>query len=334
MTGSLRSPRQKLDSLVLLRGIAVMSVCVGHLAKATAAGDPAWPVFNLLAAYGGYGVQVFFVISGFVIPLSLHQGKYQLSDYPVFLYKRLLRLHPPYLLALAITLLVTFLSYRVRGVAFPETASSIIASLFYLHIPGDNPVFWSLAVEAQYYLFVGLFYVLLNKSPKVALFIALPLLVAACLAIGLRNGVTLAPYLIFFLVGILGFVIAENELPKKFTYPLLLALLGLCFLWQGGPAALATLFAIMVVLLYHGEVPAYLKFFGNISYSIYLIHFILGLKLISVLKQEAGTGYGLAIFTTTLVFVILVSWVFCRLIEDPSEKLSRQVKYKAQKKQA
>ncbi|WP_461147988.1 acyltransferase family protein [Spirosoma pulveris] len=52
--------------------------------------------FNILHEYGKYGVQIFFVVSGFVIPLSLKKSNYDERGYPRFLWKRVLRLHPPY----------------------------------------------------------------------------------------------------------------------------------------------------------------------------------------------------------------------------------------------
>ena len=54
------------------------------------------------------GVTAFFVISGFVLPLSLSSNGYRLSDAPVFLLKRAVRLEPPYL---ATILLIVTLGY-------------------------------------------------------------------------------------------------------------------------------------------------------------------------------------------------------------------------------
>jgi len=48
-----------------------------------------------------------FVISGFVIPWSLYRSQYVLRDYPKFLLKRNVRLYPPYLASIAITILAT-----------------------------------------------------------------------------------------------------------------------------------------------------------------------------------------------------------------------------------
>src|ERR1035441_2897196 len=47
--------------------------------------------------YGWLGVEIFFVISGFIIPYSLYKAGYRVSDFTRFLLKRIARLDPPYL---------------------------------------------------------------------------------------------------------------------------------------------------------------------------------------------------------------------------------------------
>jgi peptidoglycan/LPS O-acetylase OafA/YrhL len=121
-----------------------------------------------MGKYGEYGVHVFFVISGFVIPFSLYKAQYALKDYFLFLYKRFLRLHPPYIAGLIFTLILAAASYRSRHIPNPETFSSVFKSLFYIHAPADNPVFWTLRIEAEYYIFIGLFFVLLTKFLRLA----------------------------------------------------------------------------------------------------------------------------------------------------------------------
>ena len=81
-----------------LRGLAALWVCWYH---AVGLIQPAPSALTTLGSYGFMGVQVFFVVSGFVIPYALHRAHYQLPQYPRFLAKRLLRLHPPYLAVVA-----------------------------------------------------------------------------------------------------------------------------------------------------------------------------------------------------------------------------------------
>ena len=64
--------------------------------------------------YGWLGVEMFFVVSGFVIPWALHRGGYRLKDYGRFLLKRVLRLDPPYVLSIALVLGLAYASTRSR----------------------------------------------------------------------------------------------------------------------------------------------------------------------------------------------------------------------------
>jgi peptidoglycan/LPS O-acetylase OafA/YrhL len=62
-----------LDSL---RGLAAISVCIYHFVVGPINFVKDENVLNVFS-YGKYGVQLFFVISGFIIPWSLHNKKYE-----------------------------------------------------------------------------------------------------------------------------------------------------------------------------------------------------------------------------------------------------------------
>lgn len=117
---------------------------------------------RLTGLYGWLGVPVFFVISGFVIPYAMYNAGYSLSHFGRFLAKRLIRLDPPYLASILLILLVGILPTFVPGFAgqrpsFPT--AQVLAHLGYLNTflgyQWLNPVYWSLAIEFQYYLLIG-----------------------------------------------------------------------------------------------------------------------------------------------------------------------------------
>ncbi|MEO6547568.1 MAG: acyltransferase [Ferruginibacter sp.] len=328
------SPTKKneLDSLVLLRGIAVILVCFCHFANPLTSGHFFSKLFENFHLYGKYGVHIFFVISGFVIPLSLFYGKYRLRDYPRFLYKRLLRLHPPYLAALVITLIIVFFSYKVRHIAFPESVPSILKSLVYLHAPADNPVFWTLLVEAQYYLLIGLLYSLLMNWPRIALLVFIPILVLLTQTPIVGN-VMLFQYLAFFLIGTAGFLIYTNNGVRILNFAFLISILAFIAFRYEIPAFISSFSAIFIILTYRRSVPEYLKFPGKISYSIYLLHFPVGVKLINLLKPRIDLSYSWMLFIFTLAIVFIISLLFYKVFEEYSEKLSKKIKYEAFKKQ-
>jgi len=70
---------------------------------------------KFIGTYTWLGVDVFFVISGFVIPLSLHGRGYRPSHFPTFMLRRLLRLEPPYLASIAMVILLGYLSSLAPG---------------------------------------------------------------------------------------------------------------------------------------------------------------------------------------------------------------------------
>ena len=124
---------------------------------------------------GWLGVEIFFVISGFVIPYSMHQRSYRLRDAGGFLVRRLKRLEPPYLACILLILLLNWLWTIVPGMSAKSqnvTAPQLFAHLGYLNaILKDinsswefewlNPVFWTLAIEFQFYIFMALVFPLL-----------------------------------------------------------------------------------------------------------------------------------------------------------------------------
>src|SRR5256885_1756483 len=110
----------RLDSLDLLRGIAALMVCICHLSSALMSRDNYPGLFEPLSLLGKFGVYMFFIVSGFVMPLSLYKGKFKVSNYFTFIHKRIIRLHIPYLCALAGTLIIMSISPILRNKPFPE----------------------------------------------------------------------------------------------------------------------------------------------------------------------------------------------------------------------
>ena len=326
-TALVQNRNNHLDSLVLLRGIAVLMVCFSHFGNALSRAKQSLDVFTLFHKYGIYGVHIFFVISGFVIPLSLYKGKYKINSYPRFLYKRFLRLYPPYLAALALTLVIMYVSYRMRHLPFPENALSIFKSIFYLHAPSDNPVFWTLFVEAQYYIFIGLFFVLIMKHSWIAYFIVMPILLIAGQVLN-HGDFLLFFYFVFFFVGNVGYMIYSGNGNKTMNYIVLAGLLlFIAFLYKL-PAFISALVAITFILLFLKSLPPILKFAGTISYSVYLIHFPIGTKIINFIKGRVSPSYNWILFILTLILTLIVAWIFYKVFEEFSERLSKKIKYK------
>lgn len=153
-----RQPATRLDSIHLLRGLASLSVCMMHVSVGTPFIFP--PSVLALANLGQFGVPVFFIISGFVVPLSLSGRNYGLRNFPRYFARRMVRLDPPYFAVIAFALaLAAFRTVRA-GVAFPYTGSDVALHVGYLTgLAGRTWIvstFWTLGIEFQFYLMMGL----------------------------------------------------------------------------------------------------------------------------------------------------------------------------------
>ncbi len=154
-----------------LRAIAVAGVLVAHYL----------PTDNVIQfmPWGLLGVQLFFVISGFLITGILldARGKAKNSDVlKAFYMRRFLRIIPPYYLLLAI--------YSILGVSF-ASGTLLASALYYLNIfesafPGEYPYighFWTLCIEEQFYLVWPWVIIFLPRS-KLLIFTILAMLFA------------------------------------------------------------------------------------------------------------------------------------------------------------
>ena len=147
-----RSERH-IDSLDGLRGIAILLVFFFHYLPRNPYNPLSW-----LASIGWSGVDLFFVLSGFLITGILYDTRESNNFFRVFYARRALRLFPLYFFAVGIVLLVA---------ALLHTAMSWVAIPFYIYganimllvkggVPDFTPYFqcihfWSLSLEEQFY---------------------------------------------------------------------------------------------------------------------------------------------------------------------------------------
>lgn len=123
--------------------------------------------FTPIVSFGGVGVELLFVLSGFCLyyPLAMHPERR--LDIGTYIYKRCVRILPSYLLCVIVCSVYQIgrldanllLEQFIGNMTLTQMTT---ASLAYNHL---NPVLWSLAIEAQFYVIFPLLLKIYRKKP-------------------------------------------------------------------------------------------------------------------------------------------------------------------------
>jgi len=161
-------PSQKLNSIQILRAVAVIMVLLFHNIS-TERKYTSFEWLNFLEPIGLYGVDLFFVLSGFIIThISLKKLGDNSNKYKTikeFFIHRALRIYPVYWLFTLIVLAI-YLAKPELVNSSAKNAPDILGS-FLLTAPKDSlllAVGWTLSFELYFYLVFGLVYALGKKS--------------------------------------------------------------------------------------------------------------------------------------------------------------------------
>lgn len=319
---------QRIDILDLLRGIAALLVVFFHFGNIL---EHDW--LHKICSYGFLGVHIFFVISGFIIPYSLSRGGYEIRHFPVFVAKRIIRLDPPYLVTIAFIIALGALSWYFpfqQNLKFELSWMQVALHLGYVNTffgyPWLQDIFWTLAVEFQFYLLLGLTFPLLfhrNAAPRLGM-----LLLLSTLAFVIHDYI-----FSFIFIFILGIATCQYWLKiitrTQFAILFVLAVSGTC--WMTGMAtaivAALTAGAILLVRVKH---PIF-TFLSNISYSLYLVHNPIGRRALNVFLSVSHAQSQAAKIVMILLAVgvsIVAAYVLYRLVELPAQRWSASFSYR------
>lgn len=321
--------KQRIYELDGLRGIAAIMVVLFHYFFRY---NKIYGHSNLNVAwakYGELGVQLFFIISGYVIFWSLNR-----INKPVdFVYYRFSRLYPTYWAAIIITCTLVYV-YGLPGRTVSPTNVGWNFFMFhnYFGVPNVDGVYWSLKIELTFYLWIFITYKLriLNRIDYVML---LMLLVTTLFKFNLIDLHDVSKRLLlvqwgpFFFIGIGLFKIKEN-LGTWLTYLIVISSLWVTYLTFSMEHSMIFLFfTIIFYLATTGKIPflknRVLLFLGSISYALYLIHQNIGYIIINSAYAHhlpPIVGIGLA-----FLCCLIIAYALHRLVEKPSLIFLRQL---------
>jgi peptidoglycan/LPS O-acetylase OafA/YrhL len=306
-----------------LRAFAALWVCLWHFTAGTGVG-----------AHGYLGVTVFFVISGFIVPYSMLRGGYTIDAWPRFMLRRLVRLEPPYLVSIALILALGALD-KLRGMPPDWTALQIAGHLGYanafLGLPWLNAVYWSLAVEFQFYILMGAALPLLMSARTPAGRLA-GLAVASFVPLLLpwRSNATVLPYLPVFAAGTLTFLLATNMIGRKSYWAALAVVVGILFKTDDPGVPLATAGTAILIATVRMPRIAPVAWLGAISYSLYLLHGLFGYRVSHTIKEWSDGVLGrIMALVGALVVSIACAALMNRYVERPSLRFAARIGYGA-----
>lgn len=338
-----------------LRGIAALLVVFFHLHEAisrTASGW-LWAPFDWIARNGFLGVDVFFVISGFVIALSVSKGAPTLSYFGRFILRRSIRLDPPYWSAILLEIVLLtltlrlFTGYAVELPSVPQVLAHLAyaqALLGYGHI---IDVFWTLCYEVQFYaFFVGLvvFRAMLPprfQNPRWAVLMGATLFLVSLWTRywrpeGLPAGLAIDRWFQFF-IGVLTWrVVAKRG--SMGALALSWGVLVAAVAAAGAPATQLLAVGVSALLVAAARDPRWgrplasrpVLFLGAISYSLYLYHASVGWRFVSLVQRIFPGPWtppeAIAVYLLGIVVSVGFSASLWWFIERPCLTLSQRIR--------
>ena len=304
--------RQKLDWLQSLRGLAAVSVVLVHCRHFFRGADPSLTIDHWFLPLAS-GVDLFFVVSGFIMVYATHNRAAGLATAVQFWWRRLIRVWPTYS---AITVVYFVYYVWLRGTTDNEQMLRLVRSILFIPQNVDGfffqqvvPVGWSLTYEILFYFYFGLALLAPGRWRWMAVTVgAMLLLVVVPLVLGTTSlwqplapfsaqsypwapflRVAVNPILWEFAFGMIAGLIYFSPLRVE-NAPLRLALVGvtvtavaantfLAFdyltLQMGlGYAVLVGVLAISAKTPGRFRTPRLLVRLGDISYTLYLIHWL------------------------------------------------------------
>jgi peptidoglycan/LPS O-acetylase OafA/YrhL len=317
-----------------LRGLASMAVVLYHLTYLR--DEQRMAPFTV--GYGHYGVELFFIISGFVIFMSLANAG-SLRD---FVASRIARLYPAYWAAALVTTAVAFVmeSHPPSGTVIASNLSMIEA---FFGTPYLDWSYWTLSIEIEFYVAIGIVFAvgLLGRIESICLgALIVMMIIRLALLYEIVPPITwfddsVAAYPGFFVIGICLYRLRERRRSEMTVWVLAFAILNSA--WGGGyhalsPGPLEYLavtcgLTIVMWLAVNGHARMLrakpLLFLGGISYPLYLLHHRIGVDLMEAFHRHGFPGWA-AIALAILAAMGLATLIHVS-VETPARPILRKI---------
>lgn len=306
-----------------LRGIASLAVVFFHYTTRyeelfNHVKQP-YPSFS----YGSLGVKIFFIMSGFVIFISLNNAQ----NIKEFFIKRFIRLYPAYIFAVILIYIVVSL-YGLEGRQVSMSDAVINLTMLQGHIPRVLHVdgaFWTLTIELTFLVIMGIsFYRGITKN--IVSFSFSWLLISSSVMIinllfssPLTNYIKLlsiSEYSHLFIAGIIFYYLKQHKNKKYYSVLVSCLIYEFIFINSISSNIAVVLFFSLFYLMINNKLRFLavkpLIYLGAISYQVYLLHQNIGYVIINILERNGLVHeiyLGIPIIVTIILAVLLNYYV-------------------------
>jgi peptidoglycan/LPS O-acetylase OafA/YrhL len=325
-TGGARPKTARLGELDALRGLAALAVVAFHYTTSYAQQVGHLQPLGFGFTPGNYGVHLFFLISGYVIFMTLEHTR----DGMDFVVSRFSRLYPAYWFCIAVTAaVVAAIGLPAQQLAPAELALNLTMVQQFLggeHLDGS---YWTLQVELFFYAQMLLWF-MLRQLRHIHWIIAAWLVLAVAHGLVSADGqhfsytvreLLILRHIPFFALGIVFYRLHQHRSGRDLD----IAMIGLCLVAIGianGPVLLlvalvcTTVFALFVAGRLRFLCIGPFAWLGAISYPLYLLHQAIGFALIHRLEQRGVPS--LAAVGLVVVVALSLATAVNRWVERPA----------------
>jgi peptidoglycan/LPS O-acetylase OafA/YrhL len=332
---------ERIATLDLLRLVAAFAVVCFHYFFRGAAADgylnAGYPAAAPFALYGYLGVNLFFLISGFVIAWSAEDRSWQ-----AFAVARFARLYPGFVVCMALTWTVMAAAHHP---AFPVSIKQLVANLI-VFSPGlgesfVDGVYWSIVLEIIFYgwvtlaIFAGVFSS--QKLQLVTAWLALCAVNEFYIGSGALRLLFVTEYGPLFAAGVLVHHVFANGRSAEALMLLAAAFLLSCNMMTIGQVWMQDHYGVSVPLpqlvlanlIIHGLLiaavllrdrlapSAFILMAGGLTYPLYLLHQHIGYVAINALAPRLGAWSAVL---AAILLMLLLSWAVWRFVERPARR--------------
>ncbi|WP_413729806.1 acyltransferase family protein [Sodalis sp. RH22] len=293
--------------------------------------------------YGYLGVHLFFMISGFVIFMTVDKKNTPLA----FFIARAIRLYPSYVLSILLTCIAMFAIQGTFKFSLKEIAANLTMFADSIGSSSINPAYWSLAVEVIFYfiVFCSLFFINNTKKIMIVILFWLTLsIINIFISLGIFEKLLILKYCPLFVGGAGFYLYMKTKATKYLFYAFLSLPVSIYysikhsqklseqfqyfhFSWITVSILITLFYMYMFFITLHpsrGDKMnrKLINYLAGSSYIIYLIHETAGKAFIKMHIE-----YGLLTVFITILFVLAISIALFLKVEIPLQNKIKEQFY-------